>query len=724
MSFINELKRRNVIRVGVAYVVTAWIIIQVVETLFPVFDLSKEAIRIVVISLAIGLFPALFYAWAFELTPEGLKRDKDVDRSHSITRQTGKKLDRWLIVLLALALAYFAFDKFVLDPDRDAELVETAVQVTEQAVLNRTPEKSIAVLPFINMSADPDQEFFSDGITEEILNSLAQVQAFKVAGRTSSFAFKGRNEDLRTIGEALNVAHVLEGSVRRSGNQLRITAQLIKVDDGYHLWSQTFDRDLTDVFAIQDEIALAILERLKSELLGEGPGLTDSIRTDTDVYELYLQATQLIYQRTQSALETAAELLTRAIIQDPGYAPAHAQRGIIWLLLSEKLYGDIPFEYADSQGKKQLDTALVLDPKQAQALAGLGLYHVGRVGESSQAVKVLESALSINPNLINALNWLNSAKAIEGDEVGALAIIEKLVEVDPLFGPGMSNAVQMYNKRGLQDKSWELLRRVKLLSSDHIRILHSEAATHFSLGQFAKGLPLMESVFSQQPNYRHYKVDLNAGWYATNQFKRLQRDGTKSYQSFALMRLGQMNEALAIAYEIVESEGDVHALFSVLNASDRSKELVTFMNKQWNDFDENPTRYANLQTGYYILLNEIALAYLRTGDLQKSDKALRLERQALDHLYEQGWSSIDLSFNEAVYHALSGNVDIALDHLLNAVDNGYIGPTPLAKFKPAFKILEDNLRYQEIHSKMTKHLNEEREALGLRAITEEIMTPD
>ncbi len=351
---------------------TAWLIIQVAETLFPVFGLSNEPIRIVVIVLAIGLMPVLFFAWAFELTPEGLKREQDVDRGQSITPHTGKKLDRWVIVLLAFALAYFAFDKFVLDPARDAELVDSTTQLAEQAVLSRTPENSIAVLPFVNMSADPDQEFFSDGISEEILNALAQVQAFKVAGRTSSFAFKGRNEDLRIIGAALNVAHVLEGSVRKSGNQLRITAQLIKVDDGYHLWSETFNRELTDVFAIQDEISVAIVARLKSELLEEGRGVTDAVRTKSEVYELYLQAKQLIYERNQSALETAGELLDRAIILDPEYAPAHAQRGITWLLLSEKSYGDIPFKYAQAQAKIQLDKALTLNPNQAEALAGLG----------------------------------------------------------------------------------------------------------------------------------------------------------------------------------------------------------------------------------------------------------------------------------------------------------------------------------------------------------------
>jgi TolB-like protein len=210
------------------------------------------------------------FSWVFEFTPEGLKREKVVRREESITPQTGKKLDRTIIVLLTLALGYFAVDKFVLEPVRVAEIVEqTAQQVHTDALAESDGDNSIAVLPFVNMSDDESNEYFSDGISEEILNALAKVEDLKVAGRTSSFAFKDRNEDLRTIGEALGVSHVLEGSVRKAGTKVRITAQLIKAVDGFHLWSDTFDRELTDVFAIQDEIAQAIFDQLKVHLTGE-----------------------------------------------------------------------------------------------------------------------------------------------------------------------------------------------------------------------------------------------------------------------------------------------------------------------------------------------------------------------------------------------------------------------------------------------------------------------
>jgi TolB-like protein len=216
-------------------------------------------VTLVTVLVLIGFPLALIVAWAFELTPEGIKREAEVDRTDSITRVTGRKFDFAIIGLLAVAVVYFAVDKFILEVEPEQTEVTAALVLSAQPIAQ---EKSIAVLPFVNMSPDPDNEYFSDGLSEEILNRLAQVPNLRVAGRTSSFQFKGENRDLREIGERLGVAHVLEGSVRRQGNQVRITAQLIASSDGSHLWSQTYDRTLDDVFVIQDEIAEEVVGAL------------------------------------------------------------------------------------------------------------------------------------------------------------------------------------------------------------------------------------------------------------------------------------------------------------------------------------------------------------------------------------------------------------------------------------------------------------------------------
>ena len=338
MSLFNELKRRNVIRVATAYVIGAWIIVQVVETIFPAFGFGDTAIRLLVIVLAIAFIPTLVFSWVFEFTPEGLKREVDVAREESITRFTGKKLDRIIMALLALGLGYFAFDKFVLEPARVAEIVaETAQQARSDALVESYGNKSIAVLPFVNMSADPEQEYFSDGISEELLNLLAKIPELRVISRSSAFSFKGKDIAIPAVAEQLNVAHVLEGSVRKAGKRVRITAQLIDARSDTHLWSESYDRELDDIFAVQDEIAAAISDALKMKLAlvaGEAVWPTVIKAANTDAYDAYLQGRELINRRGRENMEGAVRHLERALRLDNNFAPAHAQLAIATMLLT------------------------------------------------------------------------------------------------------------------------------------------------------------------------------------------------------------------------------------------------------------------------------------------------------------------------------------------------------------------------------------------------------
>lgn len=230
MSLFSELKRRNVLRVAMAYLAASWLLIQVVETVTPVFGLSDEVIRSVVVFLVIGFPLVSVFAWLYELTPEGLKLEKEIDRSRSISHHTGKKLDRVIIVVLVLAVAYFAIDKFVLSEQRVRTIADTARQEGRtQALVESYGDKSIAVMPFVDLSPDGDQEYFSDGIAEELLNVLAKIKELRVISRTSAFSYKGKDIKLSDAAQELNVAHILEGSVRKSGTRIRITVQLIDV---------------------------------------------------------------------------------------------------------------------------------------------------------------------------------------------------------------------------------------------------------------------------------------------------------------------------------------------------------------------------------------------------------------------------------------------------------------------------------------------------------------
>jgi TolB-like protein len=366
MSLLGELKRRNVFRVGAAYVVTSWLVIQVVETIFPAFGFGAAAVRIATIALSIGLLPTLVFAWAFELTPEGLKKEKDVDRSQSITPQTAKKLDRMIMVVMAMALGYFAFDKFVLEPQR--EVVEAEQQQAEvqrareegrsEARVDSYGDASIVVLAFQNVSSDSDQEFFADGVSEEILNLLAAIPELRVISRSSAFTYKDRDVPIPQIASELNVSYVLEGSVRKAGDRIRVTAQLIEGGTDTHLWSQTWDRTLNDIFAIQDEIAADVVSQLQVSLIG---ALPTTRRTDPEVFSLTLQARQLLEAAYNSAEHPRInDLLVRALAVDPDYVPALEAKIHLDRLMMES--GQLSREEGDERWREYRSRILAVDP--------------------------------------------------------------------------------------------------------------------------------------------------------------------------------------------------------------------------------------------------------------------------------------------------------------------------------------------------------------------------
>lgn len=324
MSFFEELKRRNVVRVAAAYLALAWLVVQLVETLFPMFGVSDEVARTIVTVVGVGLVPVLIFAWVFELTPEGLKRDSEVDHDSPSARRAGRNLDRIFMVLLALGITYFAIDKFILDPVRDEAQLEAATDAARQegraeATVEAFGEKSIAVLPFVNMSSDPEQEYFADGISEEMLNLLASIPELRVISRTSAFKFKGTDDDIPTIARKLNVAHILEGSVRKSGNSIRITAQLIEAGSDRHLWSETYDRTLDDIFSIQDEVAAHVVEQLHVTLLGDVPRAN---RVDLAAFELFLRARSVVVVANREQYPVAERLLEQALAIEPDYVDA------------------------------------------------------------------------------------------------------------------------------------------------------------------------------------------------------------------------------------------------------------------------------------------------------------------------------------------------------------------------------------------------------------------
>ncbi len=333
-SFFDELKRRNVVRVGAAYLIVAWVLAQIADLGLENFGAPEGVIKTILLLLALGFPLALFFAWAFELTPEGLKREKDVDRSKSVTPLTGRKLDFVIIGALVVALGYFVWERQSLVDGVDSSTTPVAAEAEETSTVTRD-KRSIAVLPFVNMSSDPEQEWFADGLTEELLNALARAPDLLVAARTSSFKFKGTTEDIPTIAKALGVAHVLEGSVRRGRERLRVTAQLIRASDGFHLWSQSYDRNPDDVIAIQEEVAIEIARALDTAMDPEALAKMVSVGTaSVPAYEAYLEAlayaARTLESGDQQLLLKERTVLERAQALDPKFAAAHWRMAQFW----------------------------------------------------------------------------------------------------------------------------------------------------------------------------------------------------------------------------------------------------------------------------------------------------------------------------------------------------------------------------------------------------------
>ena len=495
-SLIAELRRRNVFRVAFAYIVVGWVVMQVADFLAPLLQLPSWTVSLALYLGIVGFPFALVFAWAFELTPEGLRRTQDVDPDTSITHETAGKLNRLTITLMGIAIVLLLADRLVNRPDDSPEIVASVV--TADRVENNPADtaqdkpKSIAVLPFVNMSNDPDQEYFSDGISEELLNALAKIRDLRVAARTSSFAFKGKSQDITAIGEQLKVATVLEGSVRKSGQRLRITAQLINVEDGYHLWSDTYDRDLTDIFAIQDEISNAIVNALKVHL-GQAEAVDTAKKVDLEAYNFYLLGRHSLRERTEASIERASKEFQKAIDIDSSYADAWVGKALATALLSSNNYGKLSLAEASRNAQATLDVAFGLDPDSPWGHATQALIY-SSLNQPHKALASLNRAIELNPNEGILYSWRFNALTDIGNYSAALASLERAYEVDPLHPVIRSNLLLQYAN------NLDFERAREMVTTDTAQAYTLEGVIHGNEGRWAdavidfnKGLELAES---------------------------------------------------------------------------------------------------------------------------------------------------------------------------------------------------------------------------------------
>ncbi len=477
-SFYGELKRRNVVRVAVVYIIAAWFVMQVVDVMFPALNLPLWTVTAVAALVLIGFPFAIILAWAFELTPDGVKRERDVDRSESITSKTGKKLNQLTIAALAIAVTFLIVDKFYLSVEDSQPAAEQNAEVTEV-------RKSIAVLPFVNMSGDPENEYFSDGLSEELLNVLAKIPGLHVAGRTSSFKFKGHNEDLRIIGDQLNVANILEGSVRKSAETVRITVQLVDAESGFHLWSETFDRQLTDIFAVQDEIARHVADALKVNLLGQTAGSSQRVHgtNNIEAYDYYLQGLHFRNSYNQENMQKSLEAFEKAIELDPEYARAWAQLAITQWFASAEFSGH-DYHASQARVKDSATRAMQLDDTVGEAYMALAMRQFAYEFDFESAKETLQKGLEIEPNNPRSLALLAAITGASGDLEGAIRFSEQSLDIDPLSSRQLRELGDWHRAIGDFDASFETYQHVLDLQPDISRIHGRLGSLYAEQGDF------------------------------------------------------------------------------------------------------------------------------------------------------------------------------------------------------------------------------------------------
>jgi TolB-like protein len=498
LSFFNELKRRNVFKVVIAYVVMSWLVMQVADVILNNIEAPDWVFHVLLLFLAIGLPFAVFFAWAFELTPEGLKREHEVDRTQSITPHTGKKLNIAIFVVMGLALGYFAFDKFVLSASREAALVEATTQaMTEQAVGEEDAverDRTIAVLPFADMSADKDQEYLSDGIAEELLNLLVKIPELKVTSRTSAFSYKGKDFNITDVGRELDVAHILEGSVRKSGNQVRITAQLIDVASDTHLWSETYDRTLDNIFAIQDEIATMVVAQLKVTLLGASPTARE---TDPEAYALFLQARHMSRMGNAEQLTQAIALFQQVVEMDPMYSEAWSELGKAQL--NQAGYSLISDQAANALGRKAQHRALEIDPNNAAALSRLGWIEMVE-GDLEKAAQHLQIAMDLEPGSIAVLGNTAQLMSALGRQDEAARLHKRSIILDPANAQAYANLANTLYLAGRTEEAISANQSAERLGPDYWGVSFQKGNVFMLEGDYESAL----AAYAQEgdPEYR------------------------------------------------------------------------------------------------------------------------------------------------------------------------------------------------------------------------------
>jgi adenylate cyclase len=584
VSILSELKRRHVFRVAALYLIAAWLLLQVAELLFGLLELPSWTGKFILGLLVLGFPPVVLLSWIYELTPDGLKRQHEVDRVGSVKPETGRKLNAAIGVLAVLAILVVVADR-LLPRTAPSGVESTAAPTHSPAAPPATPapDRSIAVLPFVDMSATRDQEYFTDGISEELLNLLAKIPELKVIGRSSSFQFKGKNKDLRVIGEKLDVTHLLEGSVRKSGEHIRLAVQLIRADDGSHVWSETYDRQLDDIFAVQEEIATAVVRALKLTLLGNSlrsPGRTQ----DTEAHSLYLQARFFADRRGPGDFGKGIDLYERALARDPNFAMAWVELAAALSNYSQMLSGG---EMAALLRRSRVAArrAVEVDPQLPDGYAAMAFDSMVIDWDFKTATDLLARARELDSGNLRALHISADLASANGNFEEAIVQQRQVVTREPLVALNFFNLGIVLRNAGRLAEAEQALRRALELSPGGGNFHASLAGVQVLQGKAVGALATLENESEEVWKTVVLPIVLHA----------LGRDA----ESAQALRVIEDNYAADAAFQIAEAyafRGETEKAIAWLERAYRQRDpgLTEIKGNPWLKSVEGDARYREI----------------------------------------------------------------------------------------------------------------------------------
>jgi len=657
LSFIAELKRRNVVRVGTAYLALGWVVVQVSQTAVPLLKLPEWTTSLLIWIGAAGLPFVLAFSWVYELTPSGLRREAEIDRDASITHHTARRLDYVIIGLLALAIGLFALDRFGRRESAPPAPVAAAPAgaaggAANAAAESRPGHKSIAVLPFVNMSDDKENEFFGDGLAEELLNLLAKVPELRVAARTSSFHSKGKDPTIAQVASALQVETVLEGSVRRSGDTIRVVAQLISAADGTHLWSEKYDRPLTDIFAVQDDIAGHIVAALLPHLGAEEARIasSDSGQVPPALFERFLRARHRYYDKTPAGFAFAHQEFLAITEAAPNYAIVWAWLARSWMANCKCSYGDLPEDVAYSKAQEAIDTALRLNPREAMAVLAQGVL-LRRKGRNAEALVEFDRALSLDPMLVDAHIGRERLLSSTGRADDAIRGLEKARSIDPLHPEVLYELAHLLNLQGRKREAFATVDQLYEINPANAREL--EMHLYSDNDEIARMLYLADSAV--RDGGKDFRADDLAWTYLNFGYPDHPAVLASSYAPVSLALAGRREEALRRVREQgskSDTAFDAEVLTRiVLGDLAAARDLLW---QKWSALEKKEFGSA-FWPGYGPMLIALLQQTGRTADAEAPIQALEKAVAAMSPLHQAGYR-----WFRARLHLARGDEDSAI----------------------------------------------------------------